>query len=197
MFSYEFIQWRWKLAAQRETIVFGNDTVSRPGHSYVLFRAYSQPKTLHGWGGGRRGASTAVLFAVCGLLHLFERWHASLSPLCLPCREQTAIRWVGWRWHRGAGWREAVPAKGNESPSSEPCAPPQTKKSTDMVSWDPNLPTWCPHQQGLQSSNAYWEFTFASVRLKDTFLDPHVNYTNTPTFFSVPEHRRGMMIVFD
>ena len=120
----------------------------------------------------KQGARTAVLFIACGLLHLLQRRYTCLFLLCLARKGWTAIRWAGWRWGvwwktevvcycgspRILGGRSLFQQRGTREPLQWALHSSQTRKNTDTVSWDPDLSTWCPHQQGLQSSNkAYWE----------------------------------------
>lgn len=120
----------------------------------------------------RQGACTSVLFAACRSLHLIQSWYVCFSSYALSIRSELQPgRWDADEWWdescgcvlpwepRGAGCHWSFPAKGKGRAAAVSSALlPRGGKSTDMVSWDPNLPTWSPHQQGLQSSsNAYWE----------------------------------------
>ena len=164
----------------------------------------------------RQGACTAVLFVACRLLRLLQRWYTCFSCYVLPIRSEVQSDGLdedGWcdesrgcvlLWEpRGAGCHDSFPAKGNERPPAVSSALlPRPRKARI---WSVVTQTY---QLGVHTSKVYKaatmltgnrlvEFISASVRFKNTFLDSRVNYMNTPTFFSVPEHRRGMMIFFE
>lgn len=77
-------------------------------------------------------------------------------------------------------------------------APAVSSDSPDKAQiWSVGTQTYQPDVHTIKVYNALTTLTgncpveliFASVMFKNTFLDPHVNYMNTPTFFSVPAHR--------
>lgn len=104
---------------------------------------------------------------------------------------------------RGAGWHESVPAKGNErAPAVISALLPRPSKarvcSAGTQTYQPGAHTSKVYKAStMLTGSCLVDFIFTSVRLKDTFLDPHINYMNTLTFFSVPEHKRGTMIFSD
>lgn len=180
----------------------GEDTIFCPGHSCALFRACSQPKNLCGWRwdeGRERAALCSLLPVGCSVC--YKAGTRVFPALLCPKGAKNCEQAGGWRravWWKPL-WRTACCRGSPTEPDAESFPAPAVSsdspgQSTDTVSWNLNLPTWCPHQQGLQRShntyrNCPVELIFASVRFKNTFLDPHVICMNTPTFFSVPAHR--------
>lgn len=203
-----------KTGSTKRNYVFGEDTMSCPGRSCALFRAYTQPNDLHGWGreaGRERALLRSLLSADCSIC--FRGGTRVCSRCALPIRSK--LQSDGWDedgWCDGNPWLCGSPGeldgtslfqqRGTRAPAASSAPLPRPSKAQP---WSAGTQTYQPgvHASKVYNSptpltgNCLAEFIVASVRLKDTFLDPHVNYMNTPTFFSVPDHRRGTMIFFD
>lgn len=151
-----------KTSSVKRHYCFGEDTIFCPGHPCALFRACSQPKNLNGWRWeeGRECASLCSLLpGGCSACYKAGTcvFAATLCPKGVNCKQARGCRRAVWRqpWPCAAVELSRAGCQVFPSPCTELWLPGQ---STDMVSWNPNFPTWCPHQQGLQrSDNTYWE----------------------------------------